>query len=83
MAGQTLSLRLLWKMYKGVMAPEIRDRREQIMIQNAFYSGARATLKVLNFMIESDETHVALRTIQRHARMIKAVQGQRQRARRH
>ena len=70
-------------MYKKTMKPVGYTRREEIIPQNAFYMGARITLKVLNRMIEINESDEALKTIQRHARTIKTLQGLKPRARRH
>jgi hypothetical protein len=83
MATHTLSLRRYWVMYKRTMGSLRYTRREQVIAQNAFYSGARITLKVLNRMIEIDESDEALKAIQRHARTIKTLQGLKPRARRH
>jgi hypothetical protein len=54
MATHKLSLRRLWVMYKRTMKPMLRDRKQRIVVQNAFYMGSRATLQVLNRMIEID-----------------------------
>jgi len=43
---------------------------------------AHVTSKVLNRMIEIDESYEALKMIQSHARMIKTLQGLKPRARR-
>lgn len=43
----TPSLRQLWKMYKALLArDEDIDRRDQVLAQNSFCTGARAILKV-------------------------------------
>jgi hypothetical protein len=83
MATHTLSLRRYWVMYKRTMRPLRYSRREEIIAQNAFYMGARVTMKVLNRMIEIDESEEALKAIQRHARTIQTLQGLKPRARRH
>jgi hypothetical protein len=79
----TLSLRRLWTMYKRVLAEDGFSRRELVFAQAAFYAGARSTLKVLGYLLEWDDEDELHRTIERHARQIKAIQGLRPRARRH
>jgi hypothetical protein len=71
------------RLWEGFCAFHNSTRREQIVAQNAFYMGARITLKVLNRTIEIDESDEALKTIKRHARTIKTLQGLKPRARRH
>jgi|HubBroStandDraft_4_1064222.scaffolds.fasta_scaffold319465_2 hypothetical protein len=79
----TLSLWRLWSMYKKLLVEDGLSRRDLVLAQAAFYAGARATLKVLNHLLEHDEDEELRRTIQRHGRQIKALQGLRPRARRH
>jgi hypothetical protein len=79
----TLSLRRFWTMYKRLLAADDLGKRDLIFAQPAFYAGARATLKVLNHLLEHGEDDELRRTIQRHARQIEALQGMRPRARRH
>jgi hypothetical protein len=72
----TLSLRKLWTLYKrtaiakGVGA----SRRDLALAQLAFYTGARAVLKVLDHMLDDGDTEGALRTIRRFGRQLKAMQ---------
>jgi hypothetical protein len=79
----TLSLRRLWTMYKRLLAADGLGKRDLIFAQAAFYARARATLKVLNHLLEHGEDDELRRTIQRQGRQIKALQGLRPRARRH
>jgi hypothetical protein len=70
-------------MYKRVLAEDGLSKRELVFAQAAFYAGARSTLKVLGYLLEWDDEDELHRTIERHARQIKAIQGLRPRARRH
>jgi hypothetical protein len=79
----TPSLRRLWSMYKKLLVEDGLGRRDQVLAQAAFYSGARGVLKVLNHLLEHGQDDELHRTIQRHGRQIKALQGLRPRARRH
>jgi hypothetical protein len=67
----TPSLRQLWKMYKALLArDEDVTRRDLTLAQNAFYSGARAILKIQAYLIEQgryDDLHAM---IERHGRQI-------------
>jgi len=48
----SLSLRRLWTLYKRVAKEHGTDsRRDLILLQDAFYSGARGVLKVLEHML--------------------------------
>jgi hypothetical protein len=79
-----LSLRRLWTLYKAVaMAHGTRSRRDLMLLQDAFYGGARGVLKVLAYMIEQGEQDEILGVIERHGRQINRIQGLRPRARRH
>ena len=81
----TLSLRRLWTIYKRTaVAQGFGSRKRDLALAHvAFYSGARGVLRVLDHMLEHGETDAALRTIRRFGRQVKAIQGQRPRARRH
>ena len=81
----TLSLRRLWTMYKRlVIAGGIRaGKRDLAVAHTAFYAGARGTLKVLAHLLEHGDDDELRRTIERHGRQIRAIQGLRPRARRH
>jgi hypothetical protein len=70
-------------MYKKLLVEGGLGRRDQVLAQAAFYSGARGVLKVLNHLLEHGQDDELHRTIQRHGRQIKALQGLRPRARRH
>ena len=49
----TPSLRRLCTMFKALLATEEDiDRRELVLAQNAFYTGARAVLKVQAYLLE-------------------------------
>jgi hypothetical protein len=78
-----LSLRRLWTMYKKLLLEDGLGRRDQVLAQAAFYSGARAVLKVLAYLLEHGEDDELRRTIERHGRQIRALQGLRPQARRH
>jgi hypothetical protein len=78
-----LSLRRLWAMYKKLLVEDGLNRRDHILAQSAFYSGAQGVLKALNHLLERGEDAELRRTIQRQGRQIRALQGFRPRARRH
>jgi hypothetical protein len=60
------------------------SRRVLALAQVPFYSGARAVLKVLDYMIEEGHSAEVQKTIERHGRqMIKRLQGRNPRTRRH
>ena len=80
---RTPSLRRMWTMYEVLLAADGMSRREQVLAQGAFYSGARAIFKVLNHLLEHGEDDELRKTIQRQGRQIKALQGLRPKARRH
>jgi hypothetical protein len=80
----TLSLRRLWTIYKRTaLAHGTGSKRDLLLSQVAFYSGARGVLKVLAYMIEHGDYDELHKVIQRQGRQIKALQGLRLRARRH
>jgi hypothetical protein len=83
MTSSRPSLRRLWTMYKKLLVEDGLGRRDQVLAQSAFYAGARGVLKVLNHLLEHGEDEELRRTIQRHARQIKALQRLRPGARRH
>ena len=69
-----LSLRRLWKLYKAVsMRHHSHTRRELVLLQEAFYSGARGVLKVLDYMIEHGDADEAQRTIRRFGRQVNVI----------
>jgi hypothetical protein len=76
-----LSLRALWVIYKRTaIAQGIGSSRRDLMLaQLAFYSGARGVLKVFDYMLEHREQENVLRTVRRFGRQIKVIQGQRPR----
>lgn len=49
------------------------DRRDLIVAQSAFYTGARATWKVLGYLAEDDEPDELIRLIEKRARQLPAV----------
>ena len=67
----TPSLRRLCTMFKALLATEEDiDTRELVLAQNAFYTGARAVLKVQAYLLERgryDELHAML---EKHGRQI-------------
>jgi hypothetical protein len=85
----TLSLRRLWTLYKQTalrreLGPIKRDP-EQVLLQNAFYCGARGVLQVLAYLLEHGDYEELHRTIERQGRQIRAIRAERRRprARRH
>jgi hypothetical protein len=78
-----LSLRSLWKIYKRTCVVPGTGKRELVMTQLAFYSGARGVLRVLAHLIEHGEYEELHETIGRNGRLIEKIQGQPRRARRH
>jgi hypothetical protein len=47
----SLSLRRLWTIYKKILVDDGMGRRDLILAQHSFYSGARSVLKVLDFLL--------------------------------
>jgi len=79
----TPSLRRLWSMYKKILVEDGASRRDQILAQGAFYSGARCVLKVLDHLLEAGDVEELQRVIRRHGRTIRVLHGERPRKRRH
>lgn len=79
----TPSLRRLWTMYKSLLVEDGMSRRDQMLAQAAFYSGARCVLKVLGYLVEAGDVEELQRVVGRHARGIRALQGLAPRKRRH
>ena len=79
----TPSLRRLWTMYKKLLVEDGMSRRDQIIAQGAFYSGARFVLRVLEHLVEDGAIDELQRVIRRHGRTIRVLQGQTPRKRRH
>jgi hypothetical protein len=79
----TPSLRRLWTMYKELLVADGSSRRDQVLAQGAFYSGARAILKVLDHLAERGDRDELERFVRRHAGAIGALQGLAPRKRRH
>ena len=67
----TPSLRRLWTMYKALLASDDEiDRRDLVLAQTSFYTGARAILKIQAYLLERsryDELHAM---IEKHGRQI-------------
>jgi DNA invertase Pin-like site-specific DNA recombinase len=61
----------------------VKNKRDLILGQDSFYSGARGVLKVLAFMLEQGEDDELGRVIERQRRQINRIQGRRPRPRRH
>jgi hypothetical protein len=78
-----LSLRRLWSIYKKILADDGMGKRDLMLAQLSFYSGARGVLKVLAYLIEQGEHDALLKVIERHGRQINRLGGRRPRARRH
>ena len=75
--ADTLSLRRLWTMYKRIaIASGVGvAKRDLAIAHTAFYAGVRGTLKVLAHLLEHGDEHGLRRTIERHGRQIRAIQG--------
>jgi hypothetical protein len=79
-----LSLRRLWTIYKRTaLACGTGSKRDVVLSQAAFYSGARGVLKVLDHMIRQGEYEELHKIITRHGRQITTIQRRHPRARRH
>ena len=81
--NNTPSLRRLWSMYKKLLVEDGMSRRDQVLAQSAFYSGARCVLQVLNHLVEGGKVDELQRVISRHGRTIRVLRGQTRRKRRH
>ena len=83
--ADTLSLRRLWTMYKRIaIASGVGvSKRDQALAHGAFYAGARGVPRVLAHLVEHGKDEELRRTLERHARQIRAIQGLRPRGRRH
>ena len=85
-----LSLRHLWVTYKRILLQHTSSATKHdqaianMFAREAFYSGARAVLKVLGDMLEKGDYDELHRTIGHQARLINKIQGREQpRPRRH
>jgi hypothetical protein len=79
----TASLRRMWTMYKKLLVEDGMSRRDQVLAQGAFYSGARGVLRVLGHLLEDREVEELHRVIRRHGRTIRVLQGMAPRKLRH
>jgi 16S rRNA U516 pseudouridylate synthase RsuA-like enzyme len=70
-------------MYKKILADDGMGKRDLILAQLSFYSGARGVLKVLAYMLGQGEDHALRRVIEHQGRQINRIQRRRPRARRH
>jgi hypothetical protein len=78
------SLRRLWRMYKQILLERGEyNRRDLILAQTVFYTGARCIWKVLGHMAQDDRPEEIMRLIARRAREVHAIQGYAPRKRRH
>ena len=74
----SLSLRRLWMLYKGLaMEHGTNSRRDLILMQDAFYSGARGVLKVPEHMLRHGKQEELNEAIRRHGRQIDRIRGRR------
>jgi hypothetical protein len=73
----------MWTMYKKLLVEDGASRRDQILAQGSFYSGARCILKVLDHLVEGGDVDELQRVIRRHGRTIRVLQGLAPRKRRH
>jgi hypothetical protein len=83
MTRRTPSLRRLWSMYKKLLIEDGVSRRDQVLAQGAFYSGARCILKVLDHLVEAGDVDELQRVVRRHGRTIRVLQGEQPRKRPH
>jgi hypothetical protein len=81
--NRTPSLRRMWTMYKNLLVEDGMSRRDQVLAQGAFYSGAQCVLKVLDHLVEAGDIDELQRVIRRHGRTIRRLQGHEPRTRRH
>ena len=79
----TPSLRKLWTVYKAILVKDGMSRRDQIIAQGAFYSGAWGILQTLEDILKDGDVEGLQRVIHRHGRTIQALQGNAPRKRRH
>jgi hypothetical protein len=70
-------------MYKKLLVEDGMSRRDQVLAQAAFYSGARGVLKVLGYLVEAGDLDELQRVIGQHARTIRVLQGLAPKKRRH
>jgi hypothetical protein len=61
-------------MYKEILVEDGESRRDQILAQGAFYSGARCVFKVLDYLVEDGDVDELQRVIRRHGRTIRVLQ---------
>ncbi len=73
----------MWTMYKKLLVEDGMSRRDQVLAQAAFYSGARGVLRVLDHLVEAGDVDELQRVIGRYARTIRALPGCHARQRRH
>ena len=72
--NSTPTLRRMWTMYKQLLAQDDNvSRRDLVLAQEAFYSGARAVLKVLDHLAERGELG-ELQLVIRRGRIIRRLQ---------
>jgi hypothetical protein len=81
--SSTPSLRRMWTMYKKLLIEDGVSRRNQVLAQGAFYSGARCVLKVLDHLLEDGDVDELQSVIRRHGRTIRVLQGKASRKPRH
>jgi hypothetical protein len=72
----TLSLRRLWTIYKLTATNHGAGKRQLAIAHEAFYSGARAILMVLDHMAEHGDQDEISRTIGRFGKQIRAIRRQ-------
>jgi hypothetical protein len=77
------SLRKLWTVYKAILVKDGMSRRDQVIAQGAFYSGAWGVLQTLGDIVNDGDVQELQRVIRRHGRTIQALQGSAPRKRRH
>ncbi len=63
----------MWTIYKKLLVEDGISRRDQVLAQGAFYSGARCVLKVFDRMAVHGDVEELHRTIGRFGRQLKTI----------
>jgi hypothetical protein len=69
----TLSMRRLWKFYRETMVASGATKNEIALAHDAFYSGGRSVLAVLDHLRKAGEMDELHRTIDRFGRQVSAI----------
>jgi hypothetical protein len=74
----------MWVLYKKILTQVgDLDRRDLLLAQNAFYTGARGILKILAYLTRRGDYDQAHSIIERHGRQIERLLGRPPRKRHH